>query len=144
MSTLTLAEHQTDILASLRRLKGRGTVGDVVADSGLANDHVRAGLKTLLESHRGHLEVSDSGELLYEFDPDLIERGMEPFLFRARRAITDVITKGFKAWIDSNPDVIGISSVDEIVGLLTNIFSDGQLSEAEREQLIDVLDRFGG
>lgn len=99
MSTLTLAEHQTDILASLRRLKGRGTVGDVVADSGLTNDHVRAGLKTLLESHRGHLEVSDSGELLYEFDPDLIERGTEPFLFRAKRAVTDVITKGFKAWI---------------------------------------------
>ncbi len=55
MSTLTLAENQADILASLRQLKGRGTVGDVVADSGLASDAVRGGLKALLESHRCHL-----------------------------------------------------------------------------------------
>lgn len=99
MSTLALAERQSDIMSSLRRLKGRGTVGDVVADSGLAADHVRAGLKELLESHRGHLAVSDSGELLYEFDPSLIERGTEPFLARAKRAITSAVTSGFKAWI---------------------------------------------
>ena len=99
MSTLTLAEHQADILASLRRLKGRGTVGDVVADSALPGDDVRAGLKVLLESHRGHLEVSDSGELLYQFDEKLIERGSEPFLARAKHRLTDILTKGFKAWI---------------------------------------------
>jgi hypothetical protein len=58
------AAHRADILASLRRLRGRATVGDVVAASGLSTDAVRAGLKTLLESHRGHLAVSDSGELL--------------------------------------------------------------------------------
>ncbi len=59
---ITLAEDQAEILASLRRLKGRGTVGDVVADSGLPNQSVRTGLKVLLESHRGHLDVSASGE----------------------------------------------------------------------------------
>ena len=99
MSTLVLAEHQSDILAALRRLKGKGTVGDVVADSGLASNDVRVGLKTLLESHRGHLEVSDSGELLYEFDPQVIERGTEPFLARAKSAASSFLTKGFKAWI---------------------------------------------
>lgn len=99
MSTLALAEQQADIMSSLRRLKGRGTVGDIVSDSGLAADHVRTGLKELLESHRGHLAVADSGELLYEFDPTLIERGSEPLLARAKRAITSVMTRGFKAWI---------------------------------------------
>ena len=99
MSTLVLAEHQSDILVSLRRLKGRGTVGDVVADSGLASNDVRVGLKTLLESHRGHLAVSDSGELLYQFDPQVIERGTEPFLARAKSAASSFLTKGFKAWI---------------------------------------------
>lgn len=99
MSTLVLAQQQSDILSSLRRLDGRGTVGDVVADSGLPSDSVRAGLKALLESHRGHLAVSDSGELLYEFDPTLIERGTEPFLARAGKTLTNLITKGFKAWI---------------------------------------------
>ena len=94
-----MADQQADILSTLRRLKGRGTVGDVVADSGLAGDDVRAGLKVLLESHRGHLEVSDSGELVYEFDPTLIERGSEPILSRLKRTVAAVLTKSFKAWI---------------------------------------------
>jgi len=58
--------------------------------------------------------------------------------------VSESEAKGFQAWIDSNPDVIGISSVDEIVGILTNIFSDGRASEEERKQLVEVLERFGG
>jgi hypothetical protein len=99
MTTLALAEQQADILASLRRLKGRGTLGDVAADVGLPNEDVRRGLKALLESHRGHLAVSDSGELLYEFDRGMIERGTEPLLARIKRSVTSALTKGFKAWI---------------------------------------------
>jgi len=99
VSTLVLAEDQSRILASLRRLKGRGTVGDVIADSGLAADSTRAGLKTLLESHRGHLAVADSGELIYEFDPKMIERGSEPLLARVSQAAGKVVRAGFKAWI---------------------------------------------
>ena len=96
---ITLAEDQAEILASLRRLKGRGTVGDVVADSGLPNQSVRTGLKVLLESHRGHLDVSASGELLYDFDPKLIKRGSEPLLSRVKRTGARLLTAGFKVWI---------------------------------------------
>jgi hypothetical protein len=71
----------------------------VAADSGLPNDAVRAGLKSLLESHQGHVEVSDSGELLYDFDPRMIERGTEPFLVRAGHRIGRILRGGFKAWI---------------------------------------------
>ena len=96
---LTIARHQADILASLRRLRGRATVGDVAADTGLPNDAARQGLKALLESHRGHLAVSDSGELLYEFDPRLIERGTEPLLARLSRSAGKLLRGAFKAWI---------------------------------------------
>jgi hypothetical protein len=99
VSTLTLAAEQADILASLRRLKGRGTVGDVAADAGLPNEAVRQGLKTLLETHEGHVAVSESGELLYDFDTGLIERGTEPLLIRGWRALSRVLRGGFKAWI---------------------------------------------
>ena len=99
VGALTAAGHDADILASLRRLKGRGTVGDVAADSGLPNEAVRRSLKALLESHRGHLAVSDSGDLLYEFDPRLIERGSEPVLARASRAAGRLLRGAFKAWI---------------------------------------------
>lgn len=99
MSQLALAAKQSDILSALRRLGGRATVGDVVAATGMAADDARAGLKTLLESRRGHLAVSETGELLYEFHPRLIERGTEPLLARFKRASWDVFRKVFKAWI---------------------------------------------
>jgi hypothetical protein len=93
------AELSGELLTTLRRLEGRGTVGDVAAEAGLPSEDVRSGLKSLLESHRGHLAVSDSGELLYEFDPGLIERGTEPWLYRARRAVGKFFRGAFKAWI---------------------------------------------
>jgi len=99
LSSLTLATNQADILASLRRLRGKGTVGDVVADSGLPSDAVRVGLKSLLESHEGHLAVTESGDLLYDFDPKMVERGTEPFFVRFGRAIGRTLRGAFKAWI---------------------------------------------
>jgi len=99
MSSLVLAEQQSALLASLRRLDGRATVGDLIADSGLPGDAVRAGVKALLASHEGHLAVSDSGELVYEFDPRFIERGTEPWLARAWSRLGRVVRGGFKAVI---------------------------------------------
>lgn len=99
MSSLTLANDQAQILTSLRRLDGRATVGDVVADTGLVADAARGGLKALLESHRGHLEVSDSGELVYSFERGMIERGSEPWLARVQRTFKRVVTGAFKASI---------------------------------------------
>ena len=59
-------------------------------------------------------------------------------------SVSDAEAKGFQAWIEANPDVIGIQSVDEIVGILTNFFDDGRLSDEERAQLVTILERFGG
>lgn len=52
--------------------------------------------------------------------------------------------KGLQAWIESNPDVVGLESVEEIVGILTNALDDGRVSDEENAQLIEVLERFGG
>lgn len=86
-------------MTALRRMDGRGTLGDVVAATGLPADDVRAGLKELLETHRGHLAVSDSGELVYDFDPSLIERDREPVLIRFLRATKTGLQTAFKGWI---------------------------------------------
>ena len=99
MSARVAAGGQADILASLRRLKGTVTVGDVVADSGLSADTVRNGLKALLESHHGYLSVTDSGELVYDFDAGMIERGTEPLIARMWGACRRVTQGAFKAWI---------------------------------------------
>ena len=96
---IAAAEHQADILASLRKLKGRATVGDVTSDLGLAAAEVRAGLKALLGTHHGHLAVTDSGELIYTFDRGFIARGSEPLLARAKQAITGFLKSAFKVAI---------------------------------------------
>ena len=58
--------------------------------------------------------------------------------------VTNMEAKVFHAWIERNPDVKGIAAVEEIVGILTNVFADGRLNEDEREELARLLDEFGG
>lgn len=58
--------------------------------------------------------------------------------------VTDMEAKVFHAWIERNPDVKGIVAVDEIVGILTNVFADGRLNDTERSQLVSLLEDFGG
>ncbi|HSG08268.1 MAG TPA: hypothetical protein VLA36_07915 [Longimicrobiales bacterium] len=99
MTTFAVAEQQADVLGALRSLSGRATIGDVVTATGLAAEDAKASLKALLESHHGHLAVSDSGELLYHFDPGLIRRGTEPLLARLKRTSWDALTKVFKVGI---------------------------------------------
>ena len=86
-------------LKAIRKRKGRVTVGDVVADTGHSTDEVDATLKRLLETRQGHLEVGDSGTLVYRFNPRLLRRDVEPLSTRMARATGAVLTKAFKVWI---------------------------------------------
>ncbi|MYA33204.1 MAG: Mpv17/PMP22 family protein [Gemmatimonadales bacterium] len=86
------------VIAALRGLEGRATVGDVVSATGLPDHEAETALRSLLETHRGHLEVSDSGDLLYRFDPGLIERDAESFRARFRRVAWSAFKAGFKIW----------------------------------------------
>ncbi|MGD8279142.1 MAG: hypothetical protein PVH00_13985 [Gemmatimonadota bacterium] len=126
MSTLAIAEQQYRILASLRQLGGRATSGDVAAGSGLDSADVRRGLKTLLASHRGHLEVSDSGELLYQFDPRFIKRGTEPLLARAKRAVSSFLARAFRIWIVVMLVVYFVIFVALVIAALLASQRDGQ------------------
>ena len=71
-------------------------MGDVVSATGMPEDATETALKGLLETHRGHLEVSDSGDLLYQFDPKLIARDQEALGVRLRKAAWSAFKKGFK------------------------------------------------
>ena len=96
----TAAPHRPDstVISALRGLQGRATVGDVVSATGLPDHEAEVALRSLLETHRGHLEVSDSGDLLYRFDPTLIERDAERFRARFRRVAWSAFKVGFKIW----------------------------------------------
>jgi hypothetical protein len=87
------------VLQALRKAGGRVTVGDTVAATGLPRDEVEATLRSLLEMRRGHLEVGETGTLVYRFDPKLIERDSESFLGRLARGGWAVFREAFKVWI---------------------------------------------
>ena len=99
MSSVATAEAQLDVLKALRSLGGRGTLGDVVSSVGLPRDEVEDTLKSLLESRQGHLEVSDSGEVVYLFDRKLIRRDRVSTIQRLKSTAKRVLTGAFKAWI---------------------------------------------
>jgi len=46
---------------------GDATIADAAARSGLALRDAELGLHRLLSAHRGHLSVTDKGELLFRF-----------------------------------------------------------------------------
>ncbi len=96
-TTATDAPDPT-LTAALRSLGGRATLGDVVSATGMPDHEAESALRGLLETHRGHLEVSDAGDLLYQFDPKLIERDQVPFGVRFRKAAWSAFITGFKVW----------------------------------------------
>jgi hypothetical protein len=87
------------ILRSLRKRKGRVTVGDVVSDTGLTVDQAQVSLRSLLESRRGNLEVGQSGTLVYRFEPGLIQRDAVPLSKRIVEGMWALFSKAFKVWI---------------------------------------------
>ncbi len=58
----------------LKKLGGRGTLGDIVRVTGLPLEQTEQDLRTMLWLYRSHLEVDENGELLYLFDPALERR----------------------------------------------------------------------
>ncbi len=87
------------VLAALRKSRGRATVGDVVSATGLPRDQVEGTLRALLEHRRGHLEVGETGTLVFSFDPRLLERDADPLLSRLASRAWAAFRELFKVWI---------------------------------------------
>ena len=58
--------------------------------------------------------------------------------------VSEMEAKVFRAWIDRNPDMLGVWPVGELVGILRTAFADGRLSDREREELKTLLSRLAG
>ena len=125
MNSVATAEAQPDVLKALRSLQGRGTVGDVVSSVGLPRDQVEGTLNDLLESHQGHLEVSQSGELVYLFDRKLIRRDRVPTIQRLKSAAKKFLTGAFKAWIVTMLVVYFVVFVVLVVAAIVAMMSRG-------------------
>jgi len=86
------------VLRALRKARGRVTLGDAVSATGLPSHEVEATLRALLETRLGHMEVAESGTLVYRFDPGLIERDAESFFSSVTRKSWVVFKEAFKVW----------------------------------------------
>lgn len=84
---------------ALRGLGGRATVGDVMAATGLAQADTESGLRKLLETYQGHVEVGEEGDIVYAFQRRLLRRDHTPFWIRFRAAAARVLKTAFKIWI---------------------------------------------
>jgi len=80
----------------------RVTPADAVALTGLPSDEAEPALRGLAKTYRSHLAVTDDGDLVYAFDPNLERRDAVPFSERLRRAAATAY-RGFqvffKVWI---------------------------------------------
>jgi len=76
---------------------------------------------------------NDALRELMRFARDIVEDG----------EVSRSEAKGIHAWIEANPHVRGLASVDEILAILTNALDDGRLSEAECQELARLLESFG-
>ncbi|MGB3299540.1 MAG: hypothetical protein WBA76_14850 [Phormidesmis sp.] len=61
------AELNQDVMKAVESLKYRVTVGDVAAQAGLNVETAQQGLLALASETQGHLQVSEAGEIAYEF-----------------------------------------------------------------------------
>jgi hypothetical protein len=82
------------LLDALRGRGGQLTRADAVAVSGLPQDETDRALTLLLKEYRSHLAATDSGELLYQFDPAFERRDAVPWRERAAR-LGAALWKGF-------------------------------------------------
>ena len=107
--TTTLARRsETDeraerILADALRGKGGAlTRADAISLSGLSADETDAALKSLLRDYKSHLAVTESGELVYKFDPAMVRRDA-PTLAERIQELAQLLWRGFtflfKIWI---------------------------------------------
>jgi hypothetical protein len=94
-----VSDAGSSVLTALRELRGRATVGDIVAATGLSRDRAEVTLRELLESYRGHLAVGQEGDLVYDFDRKLLRRDHTSWWSRFRRGGRAFLKRAFKVWI---------------------------------------------
>lgn len=92
-------ELQERVRKAVQSKGGEVTLGDVVAQTGLAQFEAERALKSLLALYEGHMRVSEKGDVVYVFDRHLIRRDHRSFWERNKAAIYKGFKAVIKAWI---------------------------------------------
>src|SRR5579863_719726 len=82
------------MMTALRGREAKLTRADAVVASGLSEEEAGEALTALLKEYRSHLSATESGELLYQFDPSFERRDALSWRERAA-AVGNRLWKGF-------------------------------------------------
>ncbi len=120
--------QRTAVRDAIRRRHGTLTLGDVLADTGLAREEAELALKVCLADYAGHLDVLDSGDIVYRFDARLAERDRDPWRVRLWRGVKRVGTFALKLGIMVT--LVGYSVVFALLALALVL---GVFSRSDRD-----------
>jgi len=122
-ATKTYSERESRRIL-LEALKGQGgqlTKADAVAKSGLPVPAAEEALGSLLKEFRSHIAATESGELIYQFDPSFVRRDAVPLrekLAKLGRGLWKGFTFAFKISIVTTLVVYFVAFVAMLLAVL--------------------------
>ncbi|GAB4128815.1 MAG: hypothetical protein OHK0045_23500 [Raineya sp.] len=102
METITLKANAQLLEKKIKELKGKFTLNDAAAITGVPTEQARESLNELMSKYICHLQVSENGDLIYDFGTSPTRRGEKTFteiLDDAKEWLWKVFKIFFKAWI---------------------------------------------
>jgi hypothetical protein len=96
---------KNQLVRVLKRKKNESTIADLISASGLPKHQVEETIKIISDEYRGHLKVTESGELVYYFPSGMKNQvkgfipGLKRFLSGFGRVMKRILTFLFKIWI---------------------------------------------
>ncbi len=140
MKLLATDDAVARLMPALRSAKGRMTVADASAATGMAIEDARTALEHAMHVYVCRLQVTESGEILYDFGRSLVRRGQRT----TREVIADIqaaawklFTVLFKIWITVTLVVYFVLFVVIVIALL--VASQGKDSKRIRLSWIGDL-----
>jgi hypothetical protein len=104
-TTIAARGLERTVIKAFRKRGREATIPDIVAATAMSIRDAETTVKRMLDTYRGHLRVTESGELLYYFPEGFRDRrrGIAARLGRALRFTGRLVARGsavlFKAWI---------------------------------------------
>ena len=69
-----LNKVKSKLVTCLKKRKNESTIADLIAATGLPKYQVEQSIKHVADEYRGHLKVTESGEILYYFPAGMKSR----------------------------------------------------------------------
>ncbi|MBN2535992.1 MAG: hypothetical protein JXB88_24140 [Spirochaetales bacterium] len=96
---------KNELVKVIKKQKNESTVADLISASGLPKFQVEETIKVVMNEYRGHLKVSESGELLYYFPQGMRNQvkgfipGLKRFFSEFAKVMVKILAFLFKIWI---------------------------------------------